>query len=134
MTMPSRSVLFAARRTAGTDPRRCLGERTCVVAAASWLDLAGAAALTAEAVAALAGGARDFVLDLTAVVLIGSAAAATLEELAEVLLNAGGDIVVAAEDPDVVDSLQALTGWRDFPTIDSVAAALAFLLSVPVGE
>lgn len=132
--MPSRPVLFAVRPFTAGGARRCLGERTCVLGAASWLDLAGTAALAADAGAALDDGARDFVVDLTAVVLVERAAAPTLADIAWALLDAGGDIVVAVEDRDVIASLQDVAAWRDFPLAPSVAAALAFLLIVPVGE
>ena len=111
---------------------RMLGESTAVVSCGAWFSAVTSAAFADMAAEAHEAGARELVLDLTAVRAVDAAGTATLGALAEQLDVIGCEIAVAATHPGLVAWLTTVPLDIDLPLHDSVEEALGDLLMRPV--
>src|SRR5882724_6505207 len=97
---------------------RVLGESTAVVSSSPWLSAATGATFADAAAEAREGGAREFVLDLSAVRAVDTAGTATLGALAEQLDVVGCELAVAATHPGLVAWLTTVPLDVDLPVYD----------------
>jgi anti-anti-sigma regulatory factor len=109
-----------------------LGETACVVTTGPWFS-AVTSAVFAEAVHdAHLAGAREFLLDLTAVRAVDAAGTAALAALSEELDDLGCEIAIASTHPGLVSWLDSSPLECGVPVHDTVAEGLADLLRRPV--
>ncbi len=132
MTAVDASRSPAACRRAGSFPVHRLGERLVVVSAGGRLDEPTARAYGHAVLRAAAGGAREVVLDLSAVRDHAWPAVYALCELEVRLIDAACDPVAVAADDLLVRDLQAVGLERAWTLCRSVPLALAELLNRPV--
>jgi anti-anti-sigma regulatory factor len=111
---------------------KMLGENTAVVTSGAWFSAVTSAAFADAAAEAHDAGARELVLDLTAVRAVDAAGTATLGALAEQLDVTGCEIAVAATHPGLVTWLTTVPLDIDLPIHDTVAEALTDVLRRPV--
>lgn len=111
---------------------RMLGESTAVVSSGAWFSAVTSAAFADMAAEAHEAGARELVLDLTAVRAVDAAGTATLGALAEQLDVIGVQLAVAATHPGLVAWLTTVPLDVDMPLYESVEESLADLLMRPV--
>ncbi|MCW2990899.1 MAG: hypothetical protein JWM73_1493 [Solirubrobacterales bacterium] len=111
---------------------KMLGENTAVVTSGAWFSAVTSAAFADAAAEAHDAGARELVLDLTAVRAVDAAGTATLGALAEQLDVTGCEIAVAATHPGLVTWLTTVPIDVDLPIHDTVAEALTDVLRRPV--
>ena len=111
---------------------RMLGESTAVVSSGAWFSAVTSAAFADMAAEVHEAGAREIVLDLTAVRAVDAAGTATLGALAEQLDVIGVQLAVAATHPGLVAWLTAVPLEIDMPLHETVEEALADLLMRPV--
>lgn len=111
---------------------RMLGEGTAVISSGAWFSAETSAAFADAAAGAHDAGAREMVLDLTAVRAVDAAGTATLAALAEQLDVTGGELAVAATHPGLVAWLESVPLDIDLPVHETVADALGDLLRRPV--
>jgi anti-anti-sigma regulatory factor len=109
-----------------------LGESTAVVSSGAWFSAVTSAAFADMAAEAHEAGARELVLDLTAVRAVDAAGTATLGALAEQLDVIGVQLAVAATHPGLVAWLTTVPLDVDMPLYESVEESLADLLMRPV--
>jgi len=123
---------FAQPLAAPQTSQHTLGESTCVVSAGPWFSAVTSTAFADTAREAYLGGARDIVLDLTAVRAVDAAGTATLAMVADELDDMGCELAVASMHPGLVSWLEATPLEARLPVHDTVAGALADLLRRPV--
>lgn len=111
---------------------RMLGETTAVISSGAWFSAVTSATFADVAAEAHEAGARELVLDLTAVRAVDSAGTATLGALAEQLDVVGCELSAAATHPGLVAWLTSVPLDIDLPLHDTVEEALADLLLRPV--
>ncbi len=124
----------AAHTLVPSPPATCqmLGESTAVIVSGAWFSAVTSAAVAEATGEAHEAGARDVVLDLTAVRAVDAAGTATLGALAEQLDVIGCDLAIAATHPGLVAWLCNVPLDIDLPVHDSVDDALADILRRPV--
>ena len=111
---------------------RMLGESTAVVSSGAWFSAVTSAEFADMAAEVHEAGARELVLDLTAVRAVDAAGTATLGALAEQLDVIGVQLAVAATHPGLVAWLTTVPLDIDMPLHETVEEALADLLMRPV--
>lgn len=111
---------------------RMLGEGTAVIASGAWFSAVTSAAFADMVAEAHDAGARELVLDLTAVRAVDAAGTATLGALAEQLDVVGCEIAVAATHPGLVAWLGTAPLDVALPVHETVEGALADVLCRPV--
>lgn len=111
---------------------RMLGESIAVVSAGAWFSADTGAAFADMAAEAHEAGARELVLDLSAVRAVDAAGTATLGALAEQLDVIGVELAVAATHPGLVAWLTTVPLDIDLPVHETVEEALSDLLMRPV--
>lgn len=109
-----------------------LGEHTAVVSSGSWFSAVSSGAFADVVAEVHEAGARELVLDLTAVRAVDAAGTATLGALAEQLDVIGCELAVAATHPGLVAWLTSVPLDVDLPVHDTTEEALADLLRRPV--
>lgn len=109
-----------------------LGLSTAVVTSGAWFSAVTSAAFADAAAEVHGAGAREMVLDLTAVRAVDAAGTATLGALAEQLDVTGCELAVAATHPGLVAWLTSVPLDIEMPVFDTVPEALADLLRRPV--
>jgi anti-anti-sigma factor len=111
---------------------RMLGESTAVVATGAWFSAVTSAAFADTVSQIHEAGAREIVLDLTAIRAMDSAGTATLGALAEQLDVVGCELAIATTHPGLVAWLTTVPLDVALPVFETVEDALADLLRRPV--
>jgi anti-anti-sigma regulatory factor len=109
-----------------------LGESTRVVSCGPWFSGATSAAFADAVRDAHAAGAREILLDLTAVRAVDAAGTHALAVLADELDDRGCELAVASTHPGLVTWLAGSALPVGLPVHDTVAAGLGDLLRRPV--
>lgn len=122
--------------SASLDPRQAtlehLGETACVVGAGPWFSAVTSAAFADAAREALAGGANEFLFDLTDVRAVDVAGTAALASLTEALEELGCEIAIASTHPGLLAWLGSSPLEFEIPVYPTVADGLGDLLRRPV--
>ena len=111
---------------------RLLGESTCVLSAGAWFSATTSVAFTEAVQVARGAGAREILLDLTAVRAVDVVGTKALGGLIEELETCGCELAVATTHPGLAAWLESAPLEVELPVFDTVEDGLADLLRRPL--